>query len=70
LITAEFGRDLFSRDGKYHNEDEALFNSSRALRAKAYFEDLQHSSRGKTKLYKDILARGYNDYFTNGFSLK
>ena len=69
LGTAEFARDLFSRDGKYHNEDPALLNSSRAFRAREYLKDLLSSSQGKAKLYKDILAKGYENFWVTGFCL-
>ena len=38
--------------------------------AKKYFAELLTSERGKAKLYKDILAHGYQDFFTHGFALK
>ena len=70
LPSREFGRDLFSRDGQMPKDDNAaMFNSSKALLARKYFKDLLSSSEGKAKLYKDILSKGYANFFVNGFSL-
>lgn len=69
LPSREFGRDLFSRDGQMPKEDNALFNSSKALLARKFFKEMLSSSEGKAKLYKDILAKGYVNFFVNGFSL-
>jgi len=45
LPSREFGRDLFSRGvGKKVQEDAALFNSSKALRARSYFNNLKATS--------------------------
>jgi hypothetical protein len=70
MPSREFGRDLFSRDGQMPKDDNAaMFNSSKALLARKYFKDLLSSSEGKAKLYKDILSKGYANFFVNGFSL-
>ena len=70
LPSREFGRDLFSRDGQMPKDDNAaMFNSSKALLARKYFKDLLSSSEGKAKLNKDILSKGYANFFVNEFSL-
>ena len=62
----EFAIDLFS---EIKDSDSLLF-SSKAFRARKYLEEIQGSPLGKSRMYKDILALDYVDFFTSGFSLR
>ena len=53
---AEFGRDLFSGSS---NDEEHKTLTNKQIYAKNYFEKLQSSKQGRSKIYKEILARGY-----------
>ena len=65
---ADFGRHLFSGTSSMEDEDRRL--TQKELKAKTYFEQLQSTKEGRSNIYKEILSKGYVDFFVNGFSVK
>lgn len=67
-----FGFDLFTSDESATQSDanEAEGQAEQREEAIRSFQENSQTKEGRHKIYKDILARGYVGFFTDGFSLK